>query len=48
MRVCGLLGMATKYAEAMLAVRYWVKENPFFRGLYVIVQGLGEKYRPLA
>lgn len=50
MWVCGLLGMGTKYAEATLAVRYRVKTEQGFMGgpMYVITQGLGMKYRPLA
>ena len=50
MWISGLLGMGTKYAEAMLAVRYRRKtENGYMGGpMYVIVDGLGKKYRPLA
>lgn len=50
MWVCAFLGMATKYAEATLAVRYRVKTKDGFSGgpMYVITKGLGHKYRPLA
>ena len=50
MWVCGILGMVTKYAEAMLAVRYRVKTDGGFVGgpMYVITNGLGRKFTPLA
>lgn len=50
MWVCGLLGMATKFAEATLAVRYRVMRNGEAVGgpMYMIQEGLGEKWRPLA
>ena len=50
MWVCGLLGMATKYAEAALAVRFRVKTGGGYAGgpMYVMTQGLGERFRPLA
>ena len=50
MWVCGFLGMATKYAEAVLAVRYRKRENGEFRGgpMYIITQGMGERWRWLA
>lgn len=50
MWLCGLLGMVTKYAEAVLAVRYRVpKGNRFWGGpMYVITQGLGARFLPLA
>ena len=43
MWVCGFVGMATKYAEAVLAVRYRVRENGELLGgpMYVISRGLG-------
>ena len=46
MWVCALLGMATKFAEATLAVRYRVKENGEYLGgpMYMIRQGLGKKW----
>ncbi len=49
MWICGLLGMATKYAEATLAVRYRVRENGEFLGgpMYTILGGMGEAWRPL-
>lgn len=50
MWICGLLGMATKYAEATLAVRYRIKAADGYAGgpMYVITQALGSKFRPLA
>ena len=42
MWVCGLLGMVTKYAEAVLAVRYRIETEDGFSGgpMYMITQGL--------
>lgn len=50
MWVCGILGMATKYAEVTLAVRYRVRDDRGWTGgpMYVICQGLGPGFRPLA
>lgn len=50
MWVCGFVGMATKYAEAALAVRYRVRTPSGFAGgpMYVMTRGLGERFRPLA
>ena len=50
MWICGLLGMATKYAETVLAVRYRVKTGTGWAGgpMYVMIRGLGEKFRPMA
>lgn len=50
MWVCGVLGMVTKFAEATLAVRYRVKTESGYIGgpMYVITQGLGVRFRPLA
>ena len=50
MLLCALLGMALKFAEATLAVRYRVKENGEFVGgpMYMILRGMGKKWRPLA
>ena len=50
MWICGLLGMATKYAEATLAVRYRVKTADGFRGglMYMITRGMGERWHWLA
>ena len=47
MWLCGLLGMATKYAEAALAVRYRVREGSEYLGgpMYMICHGMGEKWR---
>ena len=50
MWVCGFLGMATKYAEAVLAVRFREKELGEYRGgpMYIITRGLGRNWRWLA
>lgn len=50
MWVCGWLGMATKFAEATLAVRYRVPTPTGFAGgpMYTISRGLGKKWLPLA
>lgn len=50
MWVCGIVGMATKFAEATLALRYRVKTREGFVGgpMYVITCGLGQSWRPLA
>lgn len=50
MWVCGFIGMAVKYAEAALAVRFRSVESEELRGgpMYIITRGLGEKWRPLA
>lgn len=50
MWISGLLGMATKYAETVLAVRFRVARGSGFAGgpMYVMVRGLGEKFRPMA
>lgn len=50
MWVCGVLGMATKYAEATLAVHYRVKTGNGFQGgpMYMISQGMGRKWTWLA
>lgn len=50
MWVCGFLGMATKFSETALAVRYRVKTPAGFSGgpMYVMTRGLGEKFRPMA
>lgn len=50
MWLCGFLGMAIKYTEALLAVRYRVDGKDGCRGgpMYMITKGMGEKYRPLA
>ena len=46
MWVCGLMGMVTKYAEAVLAVTY--REKAKAGPMYIIRQGLGEKWYWLA
>ena len=46
MWICALLGMATKLAEAVLAVRYRVKEGEEFLGgpMYMICKGMGPRW----
>lgn len=50
MWVSAFLGMATKYAEATLAVRYRVETPQGHTGgtMYMILDGLGKGFRPLA
>ena len=51
MWICALLGMATKFAEAVLCVRYRVRGNDgtYVGGpMYVVQQGMGKKWQPLA
>ena len=50
MWLCGIFGMVTKFAEATLAVRYRVKGPEGWLGgpMYVMEQGLGSKWRPMA
>ncbi len=51
MWVCGILGMVTKFAEALLAVRYRIKDsNGAYAGgpMYIMERGLGRKWRPMA
>ena len=50
MWVCGLVGMATKFAEATLAVRYRVRRGAEFVGgpMYMIRQGMGKPFHFLA
>lgn len=51
MVIAGMLGMATKYAEATLALKYrHVDENGAVFGgpMYYITKGLGPKWKPLA
>ncbi|MCD5325269.1 MULTISPECIES: alanine/glycine:cation symporter family protein [Pontibacillus] len=51
MWIVGLLGMATKYAEALLAMKYRVKnENGEYSGgpMYYVERGLGKKWKGLA
>ncbi|MFC0270970.1 alanine/glycine:cation symporter family protein [Metabacillus herbersteinensis] len=51
MWVVGLLGMATKYAEALLAMKYRVKNaNGEYSGgpMYYVEKGLGKKWKFLA
>ncbi|MDA1476269.1 alanine/glycine:cation symporter family protein [Bacillus changyiensis] len=51
MWLVGLLGMATKYSEALLAMKYRVKnERGEYSGgpMYYVEKGLGKKWKPLA
>lgn len=50
MWVCGFVGMATKYAEAVLAVHYRVREQGEILGgpMYMISRGLGKRWGWLA
>ncbi len=50
MWVCAFFGMATKYAETALAVRYRVKTPDGYAGgpMYTMTYGLGQRFRPLA
>ena len=51
MWICALVGMVTKYAEAMLAVGYQMTDGTgqYAGGpMYIITRGLGAKWRPLA
>lgn len=51
MWICGFLGMATKFAEVVLAVRFRTKnESGEFVGgpMYMIRQGMGDKWKWLA
>ncbi|BAC12333.1 amino acid transporter [Oceanobacillus iheyensis HTE831] len=51
MWIVGLVGMATKYAEALLAMKYRVKneDGEYSSGpMYYIERGIGKKWKPLA
>ncbi len=51
MWIAAFFGMATKYAEGVLAIKYRTKdENGQVSGgpMYYILNGLGKKYKPLA
>ena len=50
MWVCAFFGMATKFAEAALAVRYRVKTPDGYAGgpMYTMTRGLGRRFSPLA
>lgn len=46
-----LFGMATKYAEGLLAIKYRTKDtNGEISGgpMYYIINGMGQKWKPLA
>lgn len=51
MWVAAFFGMATKYAEGVLAIKYRVKDEDGAASggpMYYIVNGMGEKWKPLA
>ena len=50
MWLCGILGMITKYTEALLSVRYRIKTEKGLSGgpMYMIILGLPKKLHPLA
>lgn len=50
MWICGILGMVTKYAEVVLAVRYRVKQGREYLGgpMYIICRGIGQRWKWLA
>ena len=51
MWICGILGMATKFAEATLAVRYRMRDvdGSYVGGpMYMVRQGMGAKWQMLA
>lgn len=51
MWICAILGMATKFAEATLSVRYRVKDSAggYAGGpMYMVRRGMGEKWQTLA
>ena len=50
MWVCGFLGMATKYTEAVLAVHFREGREGEWQGgpMYIITRGLGQRWRWLA
>lgn len=51
MWICAILGMATKFAEATLAVRYRTKDEngEYIAGpMYMVKQGMGSFWQPLA
>ena len=50
MWICALFGMMTKFAEVSLAVRFRIQKNGELMGgpMYIILRGMGERWRPLA
>lgn len=50
MWICGILGMVTKYAEAVLAVRYRISRTNGYSGgpMYIITQMLPDRFHFLA
>ena len=50
MWLCGILGMITKYSEAVMSVRYRVRTNDGFLAgpMYAMEQGLGKSWKPMA
>lgn len=50
MWICGIIGMATKFSEAVLAVRYRIERGDEYIGgpMYTISRGMGQRWKPLA
>ena len=50
MWICGILGMATKFAEVTLAQRWRVRVGQEYHGgpMYMISRGMGETWQPMA
>lgn len=49
MWICAFLGMGTKYAEAVLAVRFRKRSGELLAGpMYIIEEGMGRRFRWLA
>lgn len=50
MWICGIIGMATKFSEAALAVRYRIRRGDEYVGgpMYTISRGMGQRWKPLA
>ena len=50
MWICGILGMVTKYAEVVLAVRYRILQDGEYVGgpMYIICHGMGQRWKRLA
>ena len=50
MWICAVLGMITKFAEAVLAVRFRTEKQCAYTGgpMYIIDKGLGKRWHPMA
>ena len=50
MWICAVLGMVTKFAEAVLAVRFRTEKQCAYTGgpMYIIDKGLGKRWHPMA